>query len=100
MLFFRSVDDGEDVGFAEDEHLLIVDRDLAPTVLPVQDLVADLHLERQALPILPSAGPNGEHFALLWLFLCGVGNEEATSLLLGFLNGPYDDAVGQRQGLD
>src|ERR1019366_2620947 len=90
-----SVDDGKDVAFTENQDLLVVDGDFRAAVLPVQDLVADLDLHLHALALFDSAGADRDDFALLRLLLGGVGNVEATAHLLGLLQWPHDDTVGQ-----
>src|SRR4051794_20165561 len=80
---------GEDVRLAQHEQVLTVDLDLGAAVLRVEDLVALIHVERTALPILDGTVADGDHLALLGLLLRGIGEDEAASgrlLLLDRLN--------------
>src|ERR1041385_2241564 len=65
-------DDGQHVALAQNQILLTVDRHFGPTVLPVEDLVADLHVHRDALVLLEAARANRDDLALLGLLLRGV----------------------------
>src|SRR5215204_6453523 len=82
---------GEDVRLAQHEQLLAVDLDLGAAVLAVEDLVPLGHIERDALLaiLVPVAVADGDHLALLGLFLRGIGEDEAARgrlLLLDRLN--------------
>src|SRR6266550_1243484 len=70
----RSVlDDGEDVLLADDQELVLLDLELGPGVLAVEDLLADLDVHRFALAVIEhSARADGEDAALLGLLLGGV----------------------------
>src|SRR3954466_4833516 len=93
-------EDREDIGLTEDEQLLAVDRDFRAAVLPVQHLVADLDVHRNALVLLEAARSHGNDLALLRLLLRRVGDVQASAHLFGLLEGPNDDAVGQWVDLD
>src|SRR6476661_2237733 len=68
-----ALDDGEDVAGGEDEELLAAVLDLGAAVLAVDDLVADLDVERHALAVVVDAArADGEDLALLGLLLRGV----------------------------
>src|SRR4051794_10033079 len=93
-----SADDGEDVAGREDQELLAAVLDLGAAVLAVDDLVADLDVERDALGagVVEAAGADSEDLALLGLLLGRVRDDEAgCSGLLG-LEGLDDDAVFER----
>src|SRR5581483_4155349 len=49
------LDDGEDVARGQDQVLLARDLDLGAAVLRVEDLVSDLHVQRDPLPVLEPA---------------------------------------------
>ena len=87
---------GEDVGLAQHEQILAVDLDLGPAVLAVEDLVALLDVERDALAVLVElAVADGEDLALLRLLLGGVGEDDATRGGLLLLDRPHDQAIAQ-----
>src|SRR5439155_17189432 len=94
------LDNREDVLLADDEELLVVDLELGPGVLRVQDRVALLDVDALALAVIEDASrPDGQDRALLGLFLRGVGKDDAA---LGHLlaRGRLDhDAVAQRAEL-
>jgi hypothetical protein len=58
-------------------QVLAVDGDLGAAVLRVDDGVADLDVEGDALPSVGAAGADGEDLALLGLLLGGVGDDQA-----------------------
>src|SRR6185503_1048500 len=67
-------DDREDVLLADDEELLLVDLELGPRVLGVENLLADFDVDRLALSlIVEGARADGEDLALLGLLLGGIG---------------------------
>src|ERR1700716_3343429 len=86
-------DDRENIGLAEDQVSLGVDRDFGSTVLSVENLVTDLQLHRNANVLLLAAGADGDDLALLRLFLGGIGDEQRTPLLFGLLERSDHDAV-------
>src|SRR5262249_29819381 len=94
------LENGEDVFLAQDEIFLIVDLDLGARVLPEQDLVAGLHVERDLLAVLADLPvADGDDLGLLRLLLGGVGDDDP-ALLDFFLLEPLDeDAVMQRTNL-
>ena len=76
--------DAEDILLAHDQVFLIDQLDLAPRVLPEEDLIAHLHAHRLQLPVVRDlARPYGDDFALLRLLLGGIRDDDAA--LLGFL---------------
>src|SRR5919107_460332 len=71
-------DDREDVLLAHDEELVIVELELGPRVLAVEDLLADLDVHRDALAVaVEGARPDREDLALLGLLLRGVRQDDA-----------------------
>src|SRR5437870_3678145 len=78
-----------------------VDLDLGPAVLRVDDLVADRDVERDALALLEPARSDGHDFALLGLFLRGVGDDDpARGRLVVLLERADNDAVLERLQLE
>src|SRR3954468_1459840 len=72
------LDGREDVLLADDEELLVVDLELGPGVLRVEDLVADLEVDRLALAVIEDpARPDGQDAALLRLLLDSVREDDA-----------------------
>src|SRR6266513_1272371 len=68
------LDNREDVLLADDEELLVVDLELGPGVLRVEDRIALLDVDALALPVVEdSSRPDGQHGPLLGLFLRGIG---------------------------
>ena len=83
--------------FAHDQVLLAIELDFLTRVLAEQDEVAGLDIERRARAvILDFAIAGGNHFALLRLFLGGVGDDDPADLLFAFLDALNNDAVMQR----
>src|SRR4029078_7330589 len=68
-------------------------------VLPVQHLVADLHIHRDALVLLEPARAHGNDLALLRLLLRGIGDIQTAAHLLRLLERTDNDAVRQRVDL-
>src|SRR3954471_12698020 len=98
LLFLVAVfNDSENFVFAHDEEFLTIELDFLPGILPEQDQIPRLDVERDALAIvLRLAVSGGDDLALLWLFLGGVGDDDPADLLLAFLDPGDDDAVVQR----
>src|SRR5664279_1626401 len=90
------LDAGEDIGLAQHEQVLPVDLDLGPAVLAVEDLVALLHVQRDALAVLVHlAVADCEDLALLRLLLGCLGEDDATCSGLLLLDRPHDQAIAQ-----
>src|ERR1700710_144667 len=93
----RSADDGEHVACREDEVLLAGVLDLGAAVLAVDDLVADLDVERHALAVVVDpTRADREDLALLGLLLRGVRDDQAGGRRLLGLEGLDDDPVLER----
>src|SRR5262245_35635700 len=88
-------DHAEDVLLAHDEVFLAVDLDLRAGILPEQDLVADLHVERGHLAVVVHFSlADRDDFALLGLLLRGVRDDDAAlGLLDRLLEAPDDDPI-------
>jgi hypothetical protein len=93
------LDHRENVTLAEDEVLIAIDRDLGAAVFAVEDLVADLDVERDAVAplLIELARSDGDDFALLRLFLGGVRDVESAAHRFGFFERLDDDAIGERR---
>src|SRR3954467_4417185 len=92
---YRLAQNREDVGLTEDEQLLTINRDFGAAILPVKDLVADLHVHRHALVLLEPTRSNGDDLTLLRLFLRRVGDIHSAAHRFGFFQRPNDNAIGQ-----
>src|SRR3989338_1480009 len=94
------LENGEDVFLAQDEVLLVVQLHLGARVLPEQDLVPGLDVERDLLALVGDlAVADGDHLGLLRLLLRGVGDDDPALLHFLFLE-PFDqDAIMQRTNL-
>src|SRR3954453_16395291 len=87
---------GQDVGLAQHEELLAVDRDLRPAVLGVEDLAALGHVDRDALVVVTElAVTDGEDLAALRLLLGRIGEDDAARRRLLLLYRLDDQAIAQ-----
>src|SRR2546426_5584512 len=94
------LENGEDVFLAHDEVLRVVDLDLGARVLPEQDLVAGLHVEGDLLAVVADlAVADGDHLALLRLFLGRVRDDDPALLNLFLLETLDHDSIVQRTNL-
>src|SRR5437870_8266857 len=90
-------EDAEDVLLLHDEVLRAVQLDLAAGILPEKDPVAGLDRGRNLGAVLGDLpGADGDHPALLRLFLGGVGDEDAAVLGVLFLEALDEHAVVER----
>src|SRR5579872_2539244 len=88
---------GEDFVFAHDEIFLAIELDLLAGVLAEQDEIAGFDVQRNPLAVVfRLAVAGGNHFALLGLFLGGVGDDDPADFLFAFFDTRDDDAVVQR----
>src|SRR3984957_17179122 len=86
-----------DVGLLHDQEILAVDLDFGARPLAEQDPLAGLELDGGDLAaLIAAAGSDRDDFALLRLFLDGVGNDDAALRLILALDAADDDAVVQR----
>src|SRR5262245_24065518 len=96
----RSADDREDVLLADDEELVVLELELGPGVLAVEDLLPDLDVHRLALAVVEDpARPDGEDLALLRLLLRGVRQDDAALRHLLAWRRLDDDSVAERRQL-
>ncbi len=80
------LDHAQNIAFLHDEQILAIDAHLGARPFAEQDAVAGLDVERRDGAVFGAgARADGDDFALLRLFLCGVGDDDAArGLLLGF----------------
>src|ERR1700738_2925188 len=90
-------DDRENVLLADDQVLDLIDLELVPGVLRVEDLVPHLELHRDLGSVVQQpARADGLDDALLRLLLGGVGQHDAALRPLFPLDRLHDDPVAQR----
>src|SRR3546814_12266821 len=99
---FRSddiVDHAEDVALLHDEQILAVDLDLGPRPFAEENAVAGFHRRlNEPTVIIARTGTDGDDFAFLRLFLCGVGDADAPRrLLLGLAAAADHTAVPEAE---
>src|SRR6185369_13247866 len=100
LLRSATLDDAEDVRFLHDQQVFTVDLHLGARPLAEQDAVAGLHVERRELAVFSlDASAGGDDFALLRLFLGGVGNNDAPRGLLNAFDAANENAVVKRAEL-
>src|SRR6516162_1055087 len=77
-------DHAHDVALLSHDEILAVDFDLGSRPLSEQHSVANFDIQRTELAVIvPGVGPGGNDFALHWLFLGGIGdNNTACRFLL------------------
>src|SRR2546428_545292 len=94
------LENGEDVFLAHDQVLLVVELHLGARVLPEQDLIPGLHVERDLLALVGDlAVADGFHLALLGLLL-GRVRDDHPALLALFLPEPlHQKPIVQRTNL-
>src|SRR5689334_9774153 len=94
------LENGEDVFLAQDQVILAVDLDLVTGVLPEQDAIPGLHIQRNALAaLIDLAGTDRDDLGPLGLLLGRVGNDDAADLLLALFLALDEDTVVQRTDL-
>src|SRR4029078_7957460 len=87
----------EDVVLAQNEVVDAVDLDLVARVLPEQDAIALLHLNRTHLSLVVElAVADGDDLALGRLLLRRVGDDDAALRLLLFADAAHENAILQR----
>src|SRR6516165_7725478 len=90
-------DHAHDVALLSDHEILAVDFDLGSRPLPEQHSVADFDIQWTELAVIvPVARPGGNDFAFHWLFLGGIGDDNAACGLLLLLNATDENAILQR----
>src|SRR2546425_8970790 len=92
-----ALDDSENLVLAHDQEFFAVDLDFGTAVLAEKDAVSFLHVESLSGTVLFVFSFSGrDDLTLLWLFLCGVWNDDATAYLLALFNPSDDHAVMKR----
>src|SRR3954470_23948343 len=89
-----------DVAFLHDEILGAVDLHFGARPLAEQHAITGLDVDRNELAgLVAPAGADGDDFALLRLFLSGVGDDDAAGGLFLGINALDDDAIVKRTKL-
>src|SRR5688572_18320162 len=97
LLLLAALDHREHFVFAHDQVILAINSYFLSRVLAEQDGVAVLHIERNPLAVLVGLTlADADDFALLGLFLGGVGDDDAADFLFFFLDALHEDAVVER----
>src|SRR5690348_10266594 len=84
---------GENLFFAKNEVLFVVEFDFRAAVLAEQNAVACFHIKRDQLALLALASADGDYFTLHGLFFCGVRDDDASLDGFLFFNALHDDTV-------
>src|SRR5581483_8146918 len=85
---------------AHDQVLFAIDLDVTAGILPEQDPVAGLQVQRNDLAILEAlALANRDYFAFLGLLFRGIRNIQAALHRFLLLDTPDDDAVVKRTNI-
>src|SRR3989338_7641188 len=94
------LENGEDVFLPHDQVLFVVELHLGAGVLPEQDLVPGLHVERDLLALVGNlAVADGFHLALLGLLLGRVRDDDPALLDLFLLEPLHQKPIVQRTNL-
>src|SRR2546425_3459045 len=89
-----------DVFLAHDQVLLVIELDLGAGVLPEQNLVPGLHVERDLLALVGDlAVADGDHLGLLRLLLGRVRDDDPALLALFLLEPLHQKPIVQRTNL-
>src|SRR3954447_22906015 len=86
-----AVEDGQHLVFAHDQVVLAIELDFLARIFAKQDVIARLHLERDARAVVVHlAAAGGDHLTALRLLFRSVGNDDRTALLLALFDAPND----------
>src|SRR6202158_750520 len=86
----------ENLFFAKDQQLLVVDGDFRAAVFAEEHAVAGFHVEGDELALFALAGADSDYFAFLLLFLGCVRDDDATLDAFLLFNALHNDAVVER----
>src|SRR3954453_12046102 len=99
LLLMRGSDAVEDcqyVVFAHDQVVLAIELDFLARIFAKQDVIARLHVERDALAVvLHLAATSGDHLASLRLLSRPVLDTDPSAFLLAFFDAPDHDSIVQ-----
>src|SRR5215472_2743473 len=90
-------DHSHNVALLRDDEILAIDLDLGFRPLSEQDPVANFDIERTEFAVIVAgAWPGGNDFALHWLFLGGIGDNNTACRFLLLLDATDEHAILQR----
>src|SRR3989449_9437646 len=94
------LENGEDVFLAHDQIFLVIELHLGAGILPEEDLVPGLDVQRDLLALVGDlAVAHGDDLALLGLFLRRVGNDDPALFDFLLLEPRHQKAIVQRTNL-
>jgi hypothetical protein len=97
----RALNDSQNLIFAHDQQLFVVDLDFRATVLTKKDPIAGTYIEGLACTVFSVlAFPHSDDFTFLWLLFGGVRDDDPAPNLLPLFNSAYDNAVLKRFNID
>src|SRR5438270_8496395 len=88
-----SAEDSEDLIFLHDEQLFAVNLDFRSGIFAEQYAVAFFYCQGNGLAFFKLSGSSGDNDAFLGFLFCGVGDDDATTNGLRFLDPSDDNAV-------
>src|SRR5438034_1552968 len=91
---------GQNFLFAENEVFLTVQLDFRAAVLPEQNTIAGLDVERDQFALFALAGADSDHFAFHRLFFRRIRDDDAALYGFFFLDTLHDYTVVQRGEID
>src|SRR5262245_10473520 len=87
------IENREHFVLAHDEVFLAIELDVLPGILPEQNCVAGLYVERHAVRLFPFTETDSNDLSLLRLFLSAIGNDDSADFLFALIDTLDDDAV-------
>src|SRR4051812_43682575 len=94
----HSADNGEDVGFLDDEDFFVADGDLGARVLGEQNFLTLLQLHRHSRAFFEAARTDSDDFAFLRFLFGGIRDIQPAAHLVGVFDRADNYAVSK--GLD
>src|SRR5580700_4630934 len=91
-LFRSALENTQNFVLAHDQVLIPVDLDVRSGIFAEQDAIARLYVQRLTRPglLVNLSAADGDDFAFLRFFLCGIGDEQPTGRLLRAILDPFD----------
>src|SRR5678816_3645135 len=87
------IENREHFVLAHNEVFLAIELDVLPGVLPEQNRVACLHVERHAVRLFPFTEADSDDLSLLRLFLGAIGDDDSADFLFALIDALDNDAV-------
>src|SRR6185503_896150 len=93
----RALNDSQNLVLAHDQELFVVEFDFGAAVLAEQHSISRFDVESLTGSVVAIfALANGHYFALLGLFLRGIGNNNSAANLFTFVDSPHNHTVVKR----